>query len=261
MRPLVVVHCTYLLVLSASSFSASAAFRLTSSALKSRRQHRLVLAAQQPLASEARRKELLSRQGPYFNLNKQTGKIEFGATADLITLLSDDENCKQIEEWLSDQESLAMSIWDPIENLGDNVYRLQVMSLQFATLQLAPYVDVEMKTFYSTSAKQPIFTLQSVGFDPNIQVLPGFKVSAESLKILIEVSGQLRPSKDGKGVTGAIAFQTRGELPPLFRLLPEEALKAASDSINETIVNFAVVNFQKGAKEKYKEFIESRTNE
>ena len=105
----------------------------------------------------------------------------------------------------------------------------------------------------------PVFSLQSVNFDPNIQVLPGLRISADSLGIIIEVVGELRPTKDGKGVVGDIAFQTSGELPPPMRLLPEPALKAASDTINKTIVNFAIQSFQKGATAKYREFLRKKS--
>jgi len=36
--------------------------------------------------------------------------------------------------------------------------------------------------------------------------------------------------------------------------LPEPALKAASDTINDTIVQFAIKSFQAGAIQKYEEF-------
>jgi hypothetical protein len=138
--------------------------------------------------------------------------------------------------------------------MGDSVYRLQVMPLRFVTLVLSPWVDVRIKTTIDPANQQPVFTVQSVDFDPGIEIMPGMRISGESLGIFIEVAGELRPSADGTGVTGGIAFQTRGKLPPPMRLLPEPALKAASDTINRTIVNFAVQNFQKGATEMYQDF-------
>ena len=55
------------------------------------------------------------------------------------------------------------------------------MTLMFVTIQLSPHVDVKM---YSERGK---FNLESVAFDPNIQILPGVGVSADSLGILIDV--------------------------------------------------------------------------
>lgn len=216
--------------------------------------------------NQARRQTLLSRKGPHFKLERMSGLIEFGATANLVTQLEgiDSRGSKKagtaesIAEWLEDERGLAMSIWDPklMKELGNSVYRLQIMTLQFVTLQLAPSVDMQMKTVTSNDEQQqPVFTLQSVSFDPNIQLLPGLKINAESLGIVIEVGGILRPGADGKSVTGAIAFQTTGVLPPPMRLLPEPFLKATSDSINNIVVSFATQSFQKGAKANFKEFL------
>lgn len=204
-----------------------------------------------------RRKELLTRKGPYFKLNKQSGKIEFGATANLLTQLEPDDepNFELICDWLRDEKGLALSIWDEsmTTDKGNSVYRLSVMPLQFVTLKVNPWVDMEMKTLMGKSNGKPIFCLQSINFDPNIELLPGVKFDSKSLNIIIEVAGQLKPTNDGKGVIGAIAFQTTGTLSPPLRLLPDAALQAASDTINDTVVQFAVKSFQKGAKAKYKE--------
>jgi hypothetical protein len=211
-----------------------------------------------PSASgEARRKELLARNGHFFKLNRFQGKVEFGSSAKLVTQLDTSENLDGITEFLSDGQGLALSIWDEnlMKDLGNNIYRLQVMKLQFVTIQLAPSVDMKMWTQAEASNENlPLFALQSVSFDPNIQLFPGVDVPASSLGIKIEVEGELRPSADGKGVAGKITFATQGSLPPPMGLLPERALKLASDTINETIVKFAIQSFESGARGKFKEF-------
>ena len=207
-----------------------------------------------------RRRVLLSRRGPHFQLDRFSGKVEFGATANLITKLDNDPNPEAIATWLKDGRGLALSIWDEklMAEIGDNTYRLQTMKLQFVTIQLSPSVDMKMwtkserKTGSDTTS--PVFSLQSVGFDPNIQLFPGMGVPAESLGIIIEVVGELRPMANGLGVEGIISFQTTGTLPPPMRLLPETALRLASDTICNTIVKFASESFQKGAIGKYREF-------
>jgi hypothetical protein len=203
---------------------------------------------------QQRRSTLLGRNGPYFQLNRMTGKVEFGSTANLVTQLDKTGSQELIAGWLSDERRVALSIWDPklIKELGDSVYQLQIMTLQFVTIQLSPTVDVKMWT--ENDSELPVFSLHSMSFDPNLQILPGIGVSAQSLGIVIEVAGELRPTQDGTGVTGRISFQTRGDLPPPMRLLPETVLKAASDSINETVSRFAVRSFQRGAAAKYGEF-------
>jgi Protein of unknown function (DUF1997) len=202
-----------------------------------------------------RRHELLSRNGPFFRLDRTAGKIEFGATANLVTRLGSDADTDSVFSWLRDESSLALSIWDPslISDIGNSLYRLQVMKLQFVTLELAPWVDVEMKTVADANGS-PVFKVQSVRFDPNISLLPGMRISAEALGIVIEVSGELKPTSDGQGVTGGIAFQTTGQLPLPMRLLPEPVLRVASDSINQTIVDFAIRSFQQGATSNFREF-------
>ena len=213
----------------------------------------------------SRRKVLLSRDGPHFQLDKASGAIEFGATAKLTTKLVDDKHGPSydlIAEWLSDERALALSIWqeDLMKEIKPSIYQLQTMKLRFVTIELAPTVEMKMQTRYSNNDKsKPVFLLQSVGFDPNIQLLPGLSVSAEELGIVIEVSGELRPSQDGSGVSGRIAFQTSGMLPLPLRVLPNRALQAATDSINNIIVNFAIQSFEKGATSKFKEFRDSRS--
>jgi Protein of unknown function (DUF1997) len=220
-----------------------------------------------------RRKILLSRTGPYFKLDRNSGTIEFGATANLVTRLqqpppslqqlksiddNESEILNMVDLWLLDENrGLAMSIWDPklMKDLGNNIYRLQIMTLQFVTITLAPWVDVKMETIMDTTSNKPKFIVQSIDFDPNIQILPGMRINADSLGIIIEVAGILRPGNDGTSVTGAMTFQTSGKLPPPLRLLPDVVLKAASDTINTTIVNFVVQSFQKGAKANYQQFL------
>lgn len=229
---------------------------------------------QQTPEQKARRKELLKRDGPYFQLDKLNGNIEFGAATKLVTDLSKnnkntDANNESIEQWLSDSDGkgLALSIWDEslMEVLPNSVYRLQTMPLRFVTLELQPSVDLQMWTQRAGKNRAgrqlpSIFKLNSVGFETNLRLLPGLGViSSESLGIFIEVAGDLRPSEDGKGVTGTISFQTKGNLPPPLRLLPQSVLKAAADTINDTVVQFAVASFEKGAIGKFDEFIQRQT--
>jgi len=207
------------------------------------------------------RDTILRRNGTYFKLNRFSGKVEFGSTANLITTFDkNDANDEIIKEWLSDEKRIALSIWDEklLTDLGNSVYRLQLMTLQFVTLQLAPSVDTRMWIEKGNDGKTPVFKLQSIDFDPNIELLPGINVSAKSLGIQIEVVGELRPSKDGKGVEGRIGFVSGGDLPPPMRLLPEPALKSASDLICKTVNDFAIMSFQNGARKKYKEFVAMR---
>ena len=219
---------------------------------------------------KARRKELLKRDGPYFVLDKRSGEIEFGAATKLITDLSNSPGVDRasIEEWLGDNDGkgLALSIWD--ENLmtvlPNSVYRLQTMPLKFVTLELQPSAALQMwrqPAGKNRAGRQlpPIFKLNSVAFETNLRLLPGMGViSSESLGIFIEVAGDLRPSEDGKGVTGTISFQTKGLLPPPLRILPNAALELAANTINDTIVQFAVASFEKGAIQKYDEFMKLR---
>mmetsp|Transcript_14157 Transcript_14157/g.25602 ORF Transcript_14157/g.25602 Transcript_14157/m.25602 type:complete len:262 (+) Transcript_14157:1416-2201(+) len=199
------------------------------------------------------RADILARDGEYFKMDRMRGKIEFGSSSIIRTNL-DNANEASIRQWLSDDEQIAMSIWDPklIKEVEPQVYRLKLMTLMFVTIQLSPHVDVRMWTDEKGS-----FNLESVAFDPNIQILPGVGVSSDQLGILIDVVGELSPSKDGGAVEGKISFVTKGELPPPMRLLPEPVLKASLSTINRTITNFATSSFQKGARKNYGQFLRS----
>jgi Protein of unknown function (DUF1997) len=161
------------------------------------------------------------------------------------------------------------------------------MTLQFFTLTLAPWVDVQMQTRLVAQATAaaippptfpsqlpqplPVFTVQSVAFEPNLQLAPGLRLNANALGIVIEVAGSLQPSSSSsistmvgggttsRGVSGTIAFCTTGILPPPLRLLPQSVLKATSDSINETIVKFAVASFETGARANFATFLRQRS--
>ena len=212
--------------------------------------------------SSTSRSTILNRNGSHFKLNRFNGKVEFGSTATLITKFDSTSSKETIQEWLSDEKRVALSIWDEklLKELGNSIYRLQLMTLQFVTIQLSPSVDTKMWIDYENAndVKSPIFKLQSIDFDPNIELLPGLNVPASSLGIQIEVVGELRPSKDGQGVEGRIGFVSGGDLPPPMRLLPEPVLKSASDLICKTVSDFAIMSFQRGARAKYKEFAMSK---
>jgi len=205
-------------------------------------------------AVEKRRKELLSRNGSHFKVEPFSGKIEFGAATTLVTRLLERPDAEAVNTWLQDGRGLASSIWDEklMKDLGENRYRLEIMTLQFVTIQLAPWVEVEMKT--ELIDDKPVFKLQSYSFEPNVKLLPGLRVTAKSLGIVIEVAGELRPTANCMGVQGKISFQTTGILPPPLRLTPEAALKVAANGINKTIINFATRSFERGAKKKFDEF-------
>lgn len=206
------------------------------------------------VAGSSNRQAILEREGEHFVLDRTQGRVEFGSTTDLVTRLNG-ADMASVSRWLSDERRVALSIWDPdlLSDLGDSVYRLQLMTLQFVTIQLAPSVDVKMWT-EGASSSSPEFNLESVSFDPNIQILPGVGLSAEDLGIEIEVMGKLRPTEDGRGVTGKIGFVSSGDLTPPMRILPEPALRAATDVINNVVADFAVQSFRKGATAKFQEF-------
>ena len=213
------------------------------------------------------RDKILKRSGPHFELNRFSGRVEFGSTADLVTTL-DNASLATISEWLSDEKRVAMSIWDEklTTDLGDNIYRLELMTLQFITIQLAPQVDNRMWTETETETEKdgtgtgtgasgiPVFKIQSIDFDPKIQLLPGLNIPASQLGIDIEVVGELRPSANGTGLQGKIGFVTSGNLTPPMRLLPVPALKVAANVMCKTITDFAIVSFQKGVRAKYRDF-------
>eukprot|EP00560_Eucampia_antarctica_P009963 CAMPEP_0197828990 /NCGR_PEP_ID=MMETSP1437-20131217/5470_1 /TAXON_ID=49252 ORGANISM="Eucampia antarctica, Strain CCMP1452" /NCGR_SAMPLE_ID=MMETSP1437 /ASSEMBLY_ACC=CAM_ASM_001096 /LENGTH=241 /DNA_ID=CAMNT_0043430433 /DNA_START=187 /DNA_END=912 /DNA_ORIENTATION=+ len=205
--------------------------------------------------------------GDIFELNKFTGKVEFGNTGSAdVTLDEGDE--ESITRWLQDTKQVALSIWDKdmIRELGDNVFRLELMALQLVTIQLKPSVDVKMWTETtaveddddgSDGGSSTVFKMQSVGFNPNIQVLPFIGLPKDALKLTIEVAGELYPAKDGKGLSGRIGFVSTGDLPPPMRIIPEPVLKAAITTINRTVSAFAIMSFQKGVTQNFRNFVRS----
>ena len=218
---------------------------------------------QSPLDATAleRRATILGRDGDHFALDRSNGRVEFGSTVDLITPLDDSSGIESVGLWLSDARRVAGGIWDEklLTDLGQSTYRLGLMPLKFVTIQLAPTVDVKMWTDIAECGGEdegalPTFRLHSIGFEPNVELLPGVGFDSQSLGIEIEVCGELRPTKDGKGVAGKIGFVSSGYLSPPLRILPDSVLKPSSSTISRTVRDFAVESFQAGAVKQYAAF-------
>jgi len=210
------------------------------------------------------REAILKRNGRFFKLDRFSGKVQFGTTINLSTRLPTPDSLRHkapINQWLASPKEVALSIWEKsmISELksSPDSYRLELMTLQFVTIQLAPTVDTRMWTEMSSSDQSPLFKLQSFQFDPNIQIFPGVGIPSKDLGIEITVVGELRPNIDQSGVIGKIGFVSGGILPPPLRLLPDFVLEAAAETISQTTANFAVNNFQQGAPSRYREFIQS----
>merc|ERR1719491_2324153 len=58
------------------------------------------------------RDTILGRDGEYFKLDRMRGKIEFGSSS-LIRTSLDGSDDASIRRWLSNDDQIAMSIWDP----------------------------------------------------------------------------------------------------------------------------------------------------
>lgn len=216
-------------------------------------------------AMQTSRDIILNRDGEHFAFDRIGGKVEFGSTADLVTPLQTDgvePNAASVGLWLSDARRVAGGLWDEdlLTDLGQCTYRLGLMPLKFVTIELAPTVDVKMWTNgaaaagAATDSRRPTFRLHSIGFEPNVTLLPGVGLDAKSLGIEIEVCGELRPTADGAGCEGKIGFVSRGELPPPMRILPDSVISAAGATISRTVRDFAVANFQAGAVKQYRAF-------
>lgn len=197
--------------------------------------------------------------GDIFKLNPFSGRIEFGnAGSAAIKLDNGDE--ESITRWLKDVKQVALSIWDTdmIKELGNDVFQLDLMTLQLVTIQLKPSVDVKMWTEEIDTVdggKRTVFKLQSVGFDPNIQVLPFVGVPDDALKLEVEVAGELYVDKDGKGLSGRIGFISTGNLPPPMRMVPEPVLRAAITTINRTVSAFAILGFERGVTQNFSKYL------
>ena len=89
------------------------------------------------------RDAILRRNGEYFQLDRMRGKIEFGSSNRIKTNLDGSDEAS-VRRWLSNDEQIAMSIWDPklIKVVEPRVYRLKLMTLMLVTIKLAPHVGM-----------------------------------------------------------------------------------------------------------------------
>lgn len=197
--------------------------------------------------------------GHHFRLDRFTGKIAFGYITDITTKLTETPTPSSISNWLSNAERVASAIWDEdlVDDLGQQRYRLKLMNIKFVTINMRPEVDILMWTEQEKingKGEDIVFFIESVGFEPNLKLLPGVNLSSKSLGIKIDVAGELRVSSDGMGLTGKIGFVTSGNLPPPLRVLPSPTLTSAARIINRQIADFAVKSFQTGARREYNTF-------
>ena len=215
---------------------------------------------------KSKRRELLSETnepGNFFSFDRSSGRVSFGSTVVLSTQLTSTKGqVKKIEQFVKDLKPLSASIWDPslLKDLGGSVFEVQTMNLQFVSIKLAPTVTMYLWTQDGDEKypSVPVFKIQSIDFDPNISILPGVGVTAESLGLEICVVGELRPSRNGQGVTGTVSFETSGRLQPPLNLLPKAALEQAANSISTTISQFASQNFQTNCVQQYRQFVAER---
>ena len=98
-------------------------------------------ATKQKTWTKREKDNILNRNGEYFKLNRMNGAISFGSSSRITTTL-DGADEASIRRWLSNDEQIANSIWDPklIQNIEPKVYRLKLMKLMFVTIQLSPHV-------------------------------------------------------------------------------------------------------------------------
>lgn len=199
---------------------------------------------------------ILKRNGEHFKIDRFGGTIELGSTTEISTNNPKFDN-ESLRQWLKDDRRLALSLWDEklMTDLGNGVYRLQLLTLNFLSFRLAPSVDALMYTDIpgEKSSSSPVFKLRSVAFDPNIS-LGGREFKSSRLGIEIAVIGELRISKDENGLVGRFGFQTNGKVPAPVRLVPDGALRAASALFNRQIANFAIASFQNNAVKGYDKF-------
>jgi len=218
--------------------------------------------------SSKSREKIMNRKGQYFLLDKIQNRIEFGLTTELITKLTPKASRRVVEKFIGDESRVASMLWDPklMKKIDKQTYRLQLKPLSFLTLSLSPSVDVIMwvedkmlhvsssNETLSESDKTPVFYLESIGFDPNIKILPGVGITPRSLNINIETVGSLQVTQDGEGLQGKIGFVTTGKLPGPFLLLPDQALKRASELISNTVKLFIVRTFEKSVINEFSNF-------
>mmetsp|Transcript_25011 Transcript_25011/g.51996 ORF Transcript_25011/g.51996 Transcript_25011/m.51996 type:complete len:295 (-) Transcript_25011:134-1018(-) len=214
---------------------------------------------------DARRKELFSKKEAFFSLNRRTGRIEFGApvpleTSNLPTTTSSSSDL--ISSWIRDSDAFGMSMWQEshLTKLEQDVFRLGLLTLQFVNLKFEPWVDVRVKTV-KDSKGSPVFTLQSIGYNPNpkeISFIPGMPASltlddvVKNLDIGVEVVGQIRGTSNG--ARGRMVYVVTGKLPSALLLFPDPLLRGAGDTISKEVVEFAQKSFRTGTSAKFPEY-------
>ena len=213
--------------------------------------------------SPAFRRSLLSNPGHRFSLKSPS--VSFGTTATLKTpLLSPDSPADRlfVNNFLSSASRVTNAIWDPslASRVNSTTVDLQLLDLNFLTLSLSPTVTVDARIRQDADTGDNIYELTSLSFAPNLRVLPGLGVTSAPSSLQIDCVGQLRPSRDGRSIFGAIAFEIEGNLGSALMLVPRSVMEKAARTLTEKVLAFAEANFVKGVEREVKRFREDEVS-
>ena len=152
----------------------------------------------------------------------------------------------------SDPVGICLSSWgpgkvQPAENGAEGQFVIRVDDFDFVMLKLG--VDLTAEVWLDSSTSPGTARLESKGFK---LVGPGLDDIAEMIDI--RVSGRMRPSPADSALsslTGDVAFEASGQLPPLLQGVPESVLRAAARLVSESLISAAADRFSKAVPASY----------
>mmetsp|Transcript_8158 Transcript_8158/g.17860 ORF Transcript_8158/g.17860 Transcript_8158/m.17860 type:complete len:246 (+) Transcript_8158:362-1099(+) len=198
------------------------------------------------LSPEAKTREIFFEKGD--------DSITFGASQKSITVIRPEASGTLHEYVTKNAKRIALSSWpaDKVTDLGDGMFVIKVEEFDFLALK----VGVSLRARVWLDEKTSTAHFESLGFDisglESIMSTEGFDVT---------VKGWMRPSPPQSSLcalTGNVEFTASGKVPGLVRGTPEQALRAATRVISESLIGAASTRFDERVPAAYRKWAADR---
>ena len=180
-------------------------------------------------------------------------RIAFGSRLDIGARLKDTDPAA-LAVFLRDPTQIICASWPRERTMalpGAGDFRLVQLPISFAG---AATIDFHVDVHLDVDPRDGRVTLRSYAVDTSVSLRGGSKTK---VIVDLELQGELRPiaaasrTTEEAEIAGFVAYETSGSLQGPLVLLPDAALRAATEAINHTVLLFARRDFVRGIKRNF----------
>lgn len=190
-----------------------------------------------------------------FELSEDRSSIRFGCSQDTLTVVRP-ELGGSLQDFIgSSADAIVLASWDQgqVQRIADTEpaeFLINVEEFDFVALKFA--VELKARCDVVRSKTAVTATLDSLGFR-----LLGPGLESIENAIDVKVSGKLTPTPPDSrmcALSGKVAFEASGEVPPVLRAAPDPALRAAARAMSEALIGAASERFSQKVPAQYKKW-------